>query len=75
MEKKNSAPIPILSADTVTDTEFWSHTTRPARKEPNAPKQKSIYLRSYCPNIYTVLTGTGRKSANISKKKFLMIGF
>ena len=27
--KKKSAPIliPILSANTVTDTEFWSHTT------------------------------------------------
>ena len=26
-EKNISAPIPILWADTVTDTEFWSHTT------------------------------------------------
>ena len=26
MEKKKSAPILIISADTVTDTEFWSHT-------------------------------------------------
>ena len=32
--KKNSAPIPILSADTVTDTKFWSDTINFCPSEP-----------------------------------------
>ena len=50
-------PIPILSADTVTDNEFRSHTTALYSKlvGTSSSKQTTGSIRAYCFDIYCVL--------------------